>query len=332
VETYLPHVWFFVLAGILLLFTVLAGADLGLGIVSLLVKRSRRAELIDDIGPQWYANETWLVIAGAMLFGAFPHAFGLILSSLYVPAMMLVFGLMLRAASAEFRHHASSEHSWDLVFGAGCLAAALGEGFLLAGLLTNPGAVSLPGIGAWHWLNPVSALMAVATAAACVMLGTSRVVSRSTPQRMPEMLRFQRYGILLTAAPFVLLVLLLLMAPSAYHRVWSVGYRVVLVPLFIGFTLLCLAAAWFGSRRPTPRRGPYLWSIAGLVGVSGVLLALVYPSVIPFSHTISEVSSPRSTQVAMLFGVGIMLPVVIFYNLYVARVFSRPGRENPASR
>ncbi len=327
-ETYLPYVWFFVLAGILLLFAVLAGADLGLGIVSLFVRGSRRAEFINDIGPQWYANETWLVIAGAVLFGGFPHAFGLILGSLYVPAMMLVFGLMLRAVSAEFRHHASNERLWNLAFGIGCLAAALGEGFLLAGLLTNPDAVNVPGIGTWHWLNPISGLIAIAAGAAYVMLGTSRAIHHSTAQDRSVVSRFRTYGIVLATALFIVLVSLLLVAPSGYRHVWSEDYRVVLVPLFIGLTLLCLVAAWFGSRNSASRSGPYYWTIAGLVSVSGMLLALVYPFIIPFSHTLSETSSPRSTQFAMLFGVGIVLPIIIFYNFYVARVFSRSTREN----
>jgi cytochrome bd ubiquinol oxidase subunit II len=327
----LPYVWYFVIAGVLLLFAVLADADLGLGIASLFARGSRKAELIEGIGPQWYANETWLVIAGATLFGAFPHAFGPILSSLYVPAMMLIFGLMLRAVAAEVRYHASNPSFWDWVFGVACLAAALGEGFVLAGLLTNPGAVRLPGVGTWRWLNPVSALVAIDTAIACAMLGTARAFSRSAPRDRLEMPRLWRHGIVLAAAQFIVLVVLLLVVPSAYHHAWLQGTRVFLVPVFGGLTLLFLAAAWFGSRHPKSARGPYLWSIAVLLGASGVLVSLVYPFVIPFTRTIAETSSPRSTQVAMLFGVGTVLPIIILYNLYVARVFSRPERKTPPS-
>jgi cytochrome d ubiquinol oxidase subunit II len=330
VASFLPYLWFFLLSGMLVLFVVLAGADLGLGIISLLVKRHRKPEIIDAIGPQWYANETWLVIAGATLFGAFPHAFGLILSSLYVPAMMLIFGLMVRAVSAEFRHHRSGERFWNLAFGVGCLVAALGQGFLLAGLLTNPDAVSLHGIGTWYWLNPISVLISVGAAIACITLGAARIIRRPS-SLTPEIWRFWRYGIALSVAIFLILMILLLAAPSAYNKVWSESYRVILVPLLALITLFCLAAAWFNSRKQTPGRGPYAWSVAGLAIVSGLIIAIIYPFIIPFSHTILDVSSPESTQFVMLFGVGIVLPIIIFYNIYVARVLSRPERNSPVA-
>jgi cytochrome d ubiquinol oxidase subunit II len=326
VATFLPYFWFFLLAGIFVLFAVLAGADLGLGIMSLLLKKHRRSEIIDAIGPQWYANETWLVIAGATLFGAFPRVFGLIFSSLYVPAMMLIFGLMFRAVSAEFRHHRSGERFWNLAFGAGCLLAALGQGFLLAGLLTNPDAVSLPGIGTWHWLNPISLLISVGAATACVILGAAQIINRAS-SFMPEIRRLWRYGIALSAAIFLVLIVLLLAAPSPYKNVWTESYRVVLVPLFAALALVCLTTAWFTSQKQTPGRGPHAWSIAGLASVSGLIIAVIYPYIIPFSHTILEASSPESTQFVMLFGVGIVLPIIIFYNIYIARVLSRSGHH-----
>jgi cytochrome d ubiquinol oxidase subunit II len=327
VATFLPYLWFFLVVGMLVLFAVLTGADLGVGIISLLAKRQRRSEIIDAIGPQWYANETWLVIAGATSFGAFPHAFGLILSSLYVPAMMLIFGLMVHAVSAEFRHHRSGQRFWDLAFGAGCLVAALGQGFLLAGLLTNPDALNLPGTGTWNWLNPLSILIAIGAAVACVTLGAARTIHRPTALT-PEIWRFWRYSLALSAVIFLILMGLLLAAPSTYNRAWTEGYRVVLVPLLALITLFCLAMAWFNSRKQTPGRGPYTWSVAGLAAVSGLIITIFYPYIIPFSQTIPDASSPESTQFIMLFGVGIVLPIIVFYNIYVARVLSRPERNN----
>ena len=124
-ESILPFLWFFLLAGMIVLFVILDGADLGLGIMSLLVPEDQKIRIMDAVGPLWYANETWLVIAGATLFGAFPLAYGLVLSSLYVPVMMLIFGLMFRAVSTEIRGHARRQPFWNWTFGSGCLLAAL---------------------------------------------------------------------------------------------------------------------------------------------------------------------------------------------------------------
>ena len=88
----LAYIWYFLFLIPLVLFVILDGADLGTGIISLAYSGSLRSKLIDSIGPMWYANETWLVIAVATLFGAFPLAYSLVLSALYIPIMLVVFG------------------------------------------------------------------------------------------------------------------------------------------------------------------------------------------------------------------------------------------------
>ena len=75
-EAALPIVWFLLMCFTLALFVVLDGADLGIGVLSLGATERERAIMMDTIGPLWYANETWLVIAGAILFGAFPWPTG----------------------------------------------------------------------------------------------------------------------------------------------------------------------------------------------------------------------------------------------------------------
>ena len=185
-ESILPFLWFFLLAGMIVLFVILDGADLGLGIMSLLEPEDRKTRIIDAVGPLWYANETWLVIAGATLFGAFPQVYSLILSSLYVPVMMLIFGLMFRAVSTELRGHARQQRFWNWAFGIGCLLAALGQGFLLGGLLTNPEAIRFSGGGAWSWLNPISILIALGMAVAYVMIGAARIGQRAEADVPPQ--------------------------------------------------------------------------------------------------------------------------------------------------
>jgi cytochrome d ubiquinol oxidase subunit II len=114
----------------------------------------------------------------------------------------------------------------------------------------------------------------------------------------------------------------------AYSQVWFTGNRQIWIPLFGGATILCLAAAWLSSRPETGSAGPYAWSVAAFSGAGGTAVAAIYPCIIPFSITIPEAASPTSSLVFMLFGVGILLPVIILYNIYVARVFSREGPQS----
>lgn len=134
---FLPLLWYFLLVVTISLFIILDGADLGIGVLCLNEDESRRSAMLATIGPLWYANETWLVVGGATLFGAFPLAYSAVLSSLYIPAMMLLFGLVFRAVSIEFRKHSERKRLWGIAFGIGCLLAILGQGFIIGGLFSN---------------------------------------------------------------------------------------------------------------------------------------------------------------------------------------------------
>lgn len=120
-ESILPQIWFLILCLEIGLYVVLDGADLGIGLLTLLPQESegKRGLMMQTIGPIWDANETWLVIAGGTLFGAFPLVYSIVLNALYIPVMLILFGLIFRAVSFEFREHRSTN-----IFGSSCSAWA----------------------------------------------------------------------------------------------------------------------------------------------------------------------------------------------------------------
>jgi hypothetical protein len=131
-QQFLPQVWFFILGLFLFLYVLLDGFDLGVGILSLTASsETRRSILMTSLGNVWDANETWLVLMGGSLFGAFPLAYATILNALYIPLVIMVVGLILRAVSFEFRENANNKLVWNLAFGVGSFLAALGQGFAL---------------------------------------------------------------------------------------------------------------------------------------------------------------------------------------------------------
>ncbi|BCX07990.1 MAG: hypothetical protein KatS3mg066_1849 [Fischerella sp.] len=133
---FLPQVWFGILALFLFLYVMLDGFDLGVGILSLTAStEERRSILMTSLSNIWDANETWLVLMGGGLFGAFPLAYGTILNALYIPILLMVFGLIFRAVAFEFREQAKRKLFWNFAFGAGSFLAALGQGFALGGVL-----------------------------------------------------------------------------------------------------------------------------------------------------------------------------------------------------
>ncbi|NJM74313.1 MAG: cytochrome d ubiquinol oxidase subunit II, partial [Scytonema sp. RU_4_4] len=111
---FLPQVWFVILALFLLLYVMLDGFDLGVGILSLTSKdEERRGILMTSLSNIWDANETWLVLMGGGLFGAFPLAYGTILNALYIPILIMVFGFIFRAVAFEFRELANRKLIWN---------------------------------------------------------------------------------------------------------------------------------------------------------------------------------------------------------------------------
>lgn len=327
-DSTLPIIWFFLLVGIVVLFVILDGADLGLGIMSLFEREGRKSWLIEAVGPLWYANETWLVITGGVLFGAFPLAYSMILSSLYIPVAILIFGLMFRAVTTELRRHAVRKTFWNWAFGAGCLLAALGQGFLIGGLLTNPEAVRTAGIGGWSWLNLTSVLVALGFAAAYAMIGAAHLVRSRDIDIRPELWRFLRYATGLASILFLLVMLLIPLLPATDGRMWLHGSRVFMVPAFAFVAIFCLAAVRLRSQNETRGGGLYAWSVAAFLSIGCVVVAALYPFIIPFSVSIREAASSHSTLIFMIFGVGIFLPIIIIYNLYIARVFSRESSKS----
>jgi cytochrome bd ubiquinol oxidase subunit II len=131
-QHFLPQVWFAILGLFLFLYITLDGFDLGVGILSLTSSsEERRSILMTSLGNVWDANETWLVLMGGALFGAFPLAYATILNALYIPASTMIFGLILRAVAFEFRENSDNKTLWNLAFGVGSFLAALGQGFAL---------------------------------------------------------------------------------------------------------------------------------------------------------------------------------------------------------
>ena len=180
-ELSLPDLWFALVGFMLFLAVVSDGFDLGVGILSLLTRDERRRSiLMGSIGPVWHANLTWLVVLGGVFFGAFPVAYGVIFSALYIPVFVMIIALAFRGVSFDFREEAQDQGPWNLAFGLGSLAAALAQGFAVGGFL---GGLNLAGDrfvgGVWDWLNPFAALVALGLLCGYVLLGATYLIVKT---------------------------------------------------------------------------------------------------------------------------------------------------------
>lgn len=327
-DVFLPLLWFSLFGLTLLFFVLLAGADLGIGILSLGASESRRSTMLAAIGPLWYANETWLVIAGAMLFAAFPIGYGVVLSSLYIPAMALIFGLILRAVSIELRGHSRNKRPWAITFGIASLLAALAQGFLLGGLLGEPRIVdgAFAG-GPLDWLNATSVVIALAAAAGYALLGAARLVEKTRSEAQSHDWRLLQISAVAAFTLFIAAAGLWTLVRRPFSSVQAEPARLFLAALFLLAGLASFITLLRVSRERTCDQTPFACSVVMFLGAAGTTLATTFPYLIPYSITIRDAASPRMTLIVMLFGVGFVLPIVIAYNLYTRSVFRGKAPE-----
>src|SRR5574340_21103 len=105
---YLADIWISIIAFFLLYYAAVDGVDLGLGMLTLFNPDARERDvMMGALLSTWHSNQTWLVIVGGMMFGAFPLFYGLLLSALYIPVFAMLFGFIIRGGALDYWAEAS---------------------------------------------------------------------------------------------------------------------------------------------------------------------------------------------------------------------------------
>jgi cytochrome d ubiquinol oxidase subunit II len=318
----LPDLWYAIIGFILFLAVVSDGFDLGIGILSLFTRdEPRRAILMGSIGPVWHANLTWLVVLGGLFFGAFPVAYGVMFSALYLPVIAMMVALAFRGVSFDFRAEARDKGPWNLAFGLGSLLATLAQGFAVGAWL---GGLNLAGDkfvgGVWDWLNPFAALVALGLLCGYLLLGATYLIVKTEGDLQHDQYRYAQ------AAAWALLIVVVavgLWALVKYPflaRKWFIRPDAwfTTAPVCLGVVAFILLIRSLLKLRET---APFVWSLVLFVLVIFATAASVYPYVIPPALTLTMAASPTSTLEIMLILTVILLPVMLLYNAYQYLVF-----------
>jgi len=324
-------IWFAIICLEIGLYIILDGADLGLGVLSLLPGEEKdRALIMHTIGPIWDANETWIVIAGGTLFGAFPQAYGVILNALYIPVMLMLFGLILRAVSFEFHAFSINKRPWSFLFGFGSLIAVLGQGGALGGLLS--GIAIENGRFAGHvldFITPLTAFITLGILASYAVVGYAYLIKKTGREFKATFLRVMGAA----GLTFIALLGATLILPQENHLFftrWTTeptnGYLFAIVGAIGTLSLFLAYGAVF------KKYTHLLHSICMLIFVCAALGLLmgVFPYIAPPSLTIFDAAASRGTLTFMLWGMGPLIPIVLAYNFYLYRVFADPAHASRA--
>ena len=320
---FLPQVWFFILGLFLFLYVLLDGFDLGVGILSLTSSsEQRRSLLMTSLGNVWDANETWLVLMAGALFGAFPLAYGTILNALYLPLMVMVVGLILRAVAFEFREHSDNKSFWNLAFGIGSFIASLFQGFALGGVLAGikvDAAGHFTG-GMWDWLSWQSLLTALTLVQGYVLIGSTYLILKTEGTLQETHFRTAKLAALTT---FIGAILITITTPIVYENARLKLFHQPEVYIFALIPLLGMLLIWLLLESLNRKE-----EVASFVYTALIFLLtfiglgfIAFPYIIPPTITIYQAASSATSMVFMVTFIGFLIPIMLFYNIYNYFVF-----------
>ena len=319
----LPVVWFFIIGFAVMMYVLLDGFVLGLGILTPFADDGhQRDHMMNTAAPIWDGNETWLVLGGAGLMAAFPRAYAVVLSTLYLPMLLMLVALILRGVAFEFRFKAqASRWVWGVAFHLGSLLAAFAQGVILGSLVQ--GMPRHPGKylhGAFAWFSPFAMLTGVAVVFGYALLGATWLVLK-TEGRLQRIAFDLTRPLMLVVIGFMLVVSAWLpFLDSALMARWFTGTHFLYlspVPLLTALNAVLLWRAVLKDRQVQPFVLSLCFFALGFVG----LVLGMWPNIVPPDMSLWDAASPPSSQGFVLVGAAFLIPAVLAYTVYSYRVF-----------
>ena len=327
-EWYLPVIWATLIGTAVAMYVILDGFDLGIGILFPFARNEReRDQMMRSIAPFWDGNETWLVLGGGGLLVAFPKAYAVVMPAFYLPVIVMLLSLVFRGIAFEFRTVSRSKIWWNRAFTIGSILAAFAQGVILGGLVhgvsVRDGAYAG---GAFDWATPFGLLCGLALVAGYGLLGATWLAMK-TIGPVADRARVQSKQFLIAVLAFMAVVSLWtpLAEPRIAARWFSLPNFYFLWPVPLVTALVALAAwRWIGQRRDVP---PFLATIAlFLLGYLGLVISN-FPYLVPPTLTVWDTAAAPASQIFMLIGTLVLLPIILGYIAFIYWLFRGKVRE-----
>ena len=324
-DYWLPIIWFGVIGFGVLMYVLLDGFVLGLGILLPFAEdEHQRDHMMNTAAPIWDGNETWLVLGGVGLLAAFPKAYALILSALYLPVLLMLIALVFRGVAFEFRFKAHrSKFLWGIAFALGSLCAAFWQGVILGAVVEGMPLAQGKYIGGmFGFFSPFSMLTGVAVVFGYALLGAGWLILK-TEGRLQQVARMVARPLMLAVVAFMGLVSAWL--PFLSSRImarWFEGgnfWWLSPVPLLV---LAVAFALWRAVMAQGRDARPFVLTLCLFaLGFAGLVLG-IWPYLVPPSLTIWQAAAAPSSQLFVLVGLVLLLPVILGYTWWSYRVFA----------
>jgi cytochrome bd ubiquinol oxidase subunit II len=312
--------WVLLLAISVLLYVLLDGVDLGVGMLFGLANGEvRRGAMLSAVAPIWDGNETWLVVTAVILWGAFPVVYATLLSAFYLPLIVMLLGLILRGVAFEFRYKTQRMRwIWDLSFAAGSLIATFIQGVtvgaLVEGLQVTGGQYSG---GDFGWLTPFAVLCGIGLCLGYALLGACWLTKkcdaevRDVAHRQIPVLAVGVLGFLVLVFAYALAVHL------------PILHRWIDRPYLFAFPAIGAGAAIILALSILRHNDHWPFYMVAVIFVSafGTLALAFWPYMIPFVITVDEAAAPQSSLMFMFWGGVVIFPLMLLYTLISYSVF-----------
>jgi cytochrome d ubiquinol oxidase subunit II len=312
--------WAGVIAFSILLYVVLDGYDLGVGILFGTTRdEERRDQMIASIAPFWDGNETWLIVVGASLFGAFPIVYAVFLSAFYIPVLLLLFGLIFRGVAFEFRDRTETRRwLWDGGFFLGSVVVAFVQGAavgaMIRGIPVTDGHYSG---GAFEWFAPFPVFCGLGLVFGYSLLGAAWLVLKADGETQEW--AYRRIPWTVGAVVVVLIVAIVLtfdirdkIESHIVHRYWGA--------VFPAIGAFALAGVVLGARKRWDH-APFILASLFFLAAFLTLAVMFWPYMIPYSITVANAAAPAQSLQFMFYAGVVVLPVIMIYTAAVYWIF-----------
>jgi cytochrome bd ubiquinol oxidase subunit II len=322
--------WATVIALSILVYVILDGFDLGVGILFGSTRdEDHRQRMMNTIAPFWDGNETWLVVIGASLFATFPAVYAVFMGAFYFPLLLLLVGLIFRGIAFEFRYRSvRMRWLWDAGFFLGSIAVAFVQGAAVGALMGGIPVANEQFAGtSFEWLHPFSVLTGIGLVFGYALLGASWIVLKSEGELRAW--AYRRIG-WLAAAVFVMLALSFTVSltidtgavaqSNLRARPWGLVFPVAAIATLCGIVM--------GART---RRDGLAFALTVLFFVTSYLTlgVMFFPYMVPYAITVGSAAAPEASLQFLFYAGVLVLPVITFYTAGVYWVFRGKVRREP---
>jgi len=319
----LTVIWAFIIAFAVFAYVVMDGFDLGIGILFPTFEVGReRDRAMNSIAPVWDGNETWLVLGGGGLFAAFPLAYAVVLPATYPLIIAMLLGLVFRGVAFEYRWRDPNHRGlWDAAFTGGSLVSAMAQGMTLGALLQGINVVDRSYAGSWFdWFTPYTLLCGLGTVAGYALLGATWLIWKLDGEGQAHARKLALRAAIATILLMGAVSLYNIFLNAEYAERWLTApeiYFAAPVPILTGVIALSMIQAIRKDRNSKP-----FWLAIALFffGMAGLGVTM-WPYVVPPGITIWDAAAPERSQIFMLVGVAVTMPLIIGYTVWAYWVF-----------